>query len=113
MREFLSTIAVSPIYHSELPFVFNADTFSFEPTSSDEDGGLIFNCDHVFVVDTPDNDTLSFFSQPRSVIVTLKDSSQKLHHIGTADVPARVILQPYLNRTRLYMSCKMLRNPLV
>lgn len=114
MIEFLQTIQVKPVFHNdEQIFTFDADTFSFEPSSSDDEGGMLYNCDHVFVIDTPDKDILSFFSSPRSAIVTLKDSRQNRYDIGTDLLPARVYLQPYLNRTRLYMSCRMPTNPLL
>ena len=114
MLEFVSSIQVRSVFPSEeRSFVFYADAFSFEPTPADDDAGLIYNCDRNFVVDTPEKEILSFFSRSRSCIVTLKDSSCRLYDIGTADIPARVYLQPHLNKTRLIMSCRMLSNPLL
>ena len=114
MIEFVNTLCVRPLFLTEeRTYTFDTDSFTFEPTSSDEDGGMLYNCDHVFVIDTPDKDTITFFSQPRTSIVTLKDSHQRPYHVGTEDLPARVYLQPHLNKTRLYISCKMLSNPLI
>lgn len=94
-------------------FDFLADPFDFQPVVSDDSGGLSYNCDKTFIIDTPDADTLQKFSIPRQAMVKLFGSDGTQYVIGTAAVPARVLISRHLQRSQLRIHCTMLRNPLL
>lgn len=94
-------------------FDFLADPFDFQPVVSDDSGGLSYNCDKTFIIDTPDADTLQKFSIPRQAMVKLFGSDGTQYIIGTSAVPARVLICRHLQRSQLQIHCKMLRNPLL
>ena len=113
MKEFSNLLLVTPVEgSSQEPFQFIADHFDYQPESSDEDPGISWNCDHVFVIERPDDEVIRFFCIPRSCILTLRDSAGYSFHIGTSDIPARVNITSHLYRCQLVVSCKMLSNPL-
>ena len=91
---------------------FMADPFDFQPVPSDEDGGLSYNCDKTFTIDTPGEEALRKFSIPRSCTVRLFGCSGTRYIIGTARIPARCLITRHLNRAQLQIHCKMLSNPL-
>jgi len=111
MLEFTNLLKVSPVGQTDT-YEFMADYFDFSPTSSDDDGGLVYDCGKTFVIDLPDTDVLAFFRFPRLCTVTLKTSAQTLITIGTCDIPARVHIAPHLQKAQLIMECKMLKSPL-
>lgn len=114
MKEFSNLIQVTPIEGAQQQsYTFMADHFDFQPESSDEESGMSWNCDHTFVIDRPDDDTVRFFCIPRSATVTFRDSGGKSYRIGTVSVPAKVSITAHLYRCRLVISCKMLTNPLI
>lgn len=91
---------------------FMADTVDFQPTPSYDDGGVAYNCNKTFVIDTPDEGTLRTFSIPRSCMVRLFGCDGREFVVGSAGIPARVLISRHLQRSQLQMTCKMLRNPL-
>lgn len=93
-------------------FDFLADPFDFQPVASDDSGGLSYNCDKTFVIDTPDAETLKKFSIPRQAMVKLFGCDGTRYIIGTASVPARVLISRHLQRSQLQIRCTMLHNPL-
>lgn len=119
MIEFSNQIGVSLVGATLGTFQFTADTFTFEPSPTEENGGIYWDCGKSFVVDLPDNDALNALKIPRNAIVTLS-SMQRMsiectsseHRIGTKDIPARVQLYRHLNKATLVVKCKMLTNPL-
>lgn len=119
MKEFTGHIRVTAINLTSTTisgagtFDFLADPFDFQPVASDDSGGLSYNCDKTFVIDTPDAETLRTFSVPRQALVELYGSDGSRYVIGTAAIPARVLISSHLQRSQLQMHCTMLRNPLL
>lgn len=102
----------SNVISGEGTYDFMADPFDFQPVPSDEGGGLLYNCDKTFVIDTPGEEALRKFSIVRSCMVCLFGCDRTRYIIGTADIPARVQISRHLNRSQLQVHCKMLKNPL-
>ena len=120
MTEFSNLIQVSLAGSSQETFQFLADAFTFEPTPTEENGGIYWDCSKTFVVDLPADSALRVFKIPRKAIVTLKGvgresmySISKAYQIGTDGVPARVQLARHLNKASLIVRCKMLSDPLI
>ena len=88
-----------------------ADQVSLQPSLESNDYGTIFNLDNDIIVERPSSETISQFSIERSVIVEIRDTDGKVYEIGTKDIPARVLIAPYLNRAILKITCKMLSSP--
>lgn len=119
MIEFSCLVGVSLIENPEKWEIFMADPFTFEPTMTEENGGVYWDCSKTFVVDLPDNDTINVLRTPRNAIVTISDVSHISatenpveYKIGTEGIPARVLLIKHLNKAKLVVKCKMLTNPL-
>ena len=130
MIEFSSLITVELLGGSKQSFTFMADSFTFEPSAQEENGGVYWDCDKTFYVDMPDADAISALRMPKNAIVSLSDSHRtcigltsdshrtdaecapNVYRVGTEGVPARVQLVPHLNKAKLQVKCKMLRNPL-
>lgn len=119
MIEFSCLVGVSLIGSPEKWNIFMADPFTFEPSITEENGGVYWDCSKTFVVDIPDNDTINEFKTARNAIVTISDVSRisatqdpAEYRIGTEDIPARVRLIKLLNKAKLVVKCKMLTNPL-
>lgn len=119
MIEFSCLVGVSLIETPEKWEIFMADPFTFEPTMTEENGGVYWDCSKTFVVDLPDNDTINVLRTPRNAIVTISDVSHISatenpveYKIGTEGIPARVQLIKHLNKAKLVVKCKMLTNPL-
>lgn len=141
MTEFSTLVGVTLVGDTTQSFQFLADEFTFEPSPTDDNGGVIWDCSKTFVVDMPESEALQQLKIPRKAIVTLSkltrtrpesdpnvtrmegkvgvnlvslstESSANEVRIGTQAVPARVYLSPHLNKAQLIVSCKMLRNPL-
>lgn len=119
MIEFSCLVGVSLIGSPEKWNIFMADPFTFEPSITEENGGVYWDCSKTFVVDIPDNDTINEFKTARNAIVTISDVSRisamqdpAEYRIGTEDIPARVQLIKLLNKAKLVVKCKMLTNPL-
>lgn len=102
---------VTPIEGSST-FEFMADHFEFTPTSSDEEGGVSWNCDKTFVIDLPEKKALQYFAIPRKAIITLSASDRSTFDIGTIEVPARVHITTHLQKAQLIAACTMLTDPL-
>lgn len=111
MREFTGLLKVAPT-DGTAAFEFLADPFDFNPTSSDEEGGISWSCDKTFVIDTPEKKALQYFAIPRPAIVSLTASDRTTFNIGTTEVPARVHIQSHLQKSQLIMDCTMLTDPL-
>lgn len=111
MKEFVNLVSVS-LVGGDTAYEFLADTFSFQPSFADDEGGPVWDCSHTFIVDTPDDDALRTFARPRQAIVTLKDSDGLLYDIGTTDIPARVSIARHLQRCILTVDCRSLTDPL-
>lgn len=94
------------------PIFLYADDFTFQPVPSDSDGGLSWLCDKTFVIETPSSDVLATFSRPRPSILTLKSTDGQTYRIGTPTIPATCYISRHLQRSQLFVSCTMLRNPL-
>lgn len=119
MIEFSNLITVQLLGGSKPSYTFLADSFTFEPSLQEENGGVYWDCDKTFYVDMPDSDAISALRMPRNAIVSLSDVHRtgteavpKVYRVGTEGVPARVQLVPHLNKATLQVKCKMLRNPL-
>lgn len=113
MKEFNTIIHVRVLELPSEPHVFYADPFQFDPSSAIEEGGIVYDCSHTFVVDRPDDDVVRFFSVPRSCKLLLSASDGSQYTIGTDDIPALVHIVSHLYRCRLVVECKMLTNPLL
>lgn len=90
----------------------HADAFTYQPVSSDSDGGLSWVCDKTFVIDTPSSDVLDTFARPRRSILTLKSTDGRTYQIGTPTIPAICYITRHLQRSQLVVSCTMLSDPL-
>lgn len=119
MIEFSNLIKVSLLGNLKGDFQFMADTFTFEPSPTEGNGGTYWDCTKTFVVDKPDDEALSKFKIPRSAIVTLSNLYRgrtelvpRLYRIGTSEVPARVQITQHLDKASLIVRCKMLSDPL-
>lgn len=102
----------SNVIQGEGVYDFMADAFEFSPVASDDDGGVLYNCEKTFVIDKPDGDTLRKFSIQRSCMVSLFSNDGTSYIIGTSSIPARALISLHLNRAHLQIFCKMLKNPL-
>lgn len=118
MIEFSNLVGVTLIGNSPKTYQFLADEFTFEPSITEDSGGLYWDCSKTFVVDMPESEALKELRIPRKAIVTLTalapKSSQSGSYtisLGTERIPARAYLTPHLNKVQLVVSCKMLRNP--
>lgn len=103
---------MSNVISGDGTYDFMADPFDFQPAPSDEDGGMSYNCDKTFTIDTPSEEALRKFSIPRSCMVCLFGCNGTRYIIGTANIPARCLITRHLNRAQLQIHCKMLHNPL-
>lgn len=117
MTEFSNLVSVTLVGSSQKTFQFVADEFTFEPSVTEDNGGISWDCGKTFVVDMPDSEALNQLKTPRKAIVTLSsltrmNSAPNVFPIGTEAIPARVYLAPHLNKAHLVVSCKMLKNPL-
>lgn len=117
MIEFSNLVQVTPTDQGRSNpakvFQFVADSFSYIPQLTDSESGNCWNCDKTIVIDLPDSDTCHFFSVERNAMVTIKTSDQRIHQIGTRDIPARVQISSNLNSANLVIKCKMLADPLL
>lgn len=119
MIEFSNLITVQLLGGSKQSYTFLADSFTFDPSVQEENGGVYWDCNKTFYVDMPDTDALSALSIPRNAIVGLSNVTRtnpecgsNVYRIGTEGIPARVHLVSHLNKATLQVKCKMLRNPL-
>lgn len=119
MTEFSSLVGVTLVGNASKMFQFLADEFTFEPSATEDNGGIYWDCSKTFVVDMPDSEALKELKVPRKAIVNLTALAPKksaagsyMVYLGTEQVPARVYLSPYLNKAQLVVNCKMLKNPL-
>lgn len=119
MTEFSTLVGVTLVGDTTLSFQFLADEFTFEPSPSEDNGGVIWDCSKTFVVDMPESEALQLLKIPRKAIVTLSkltrmrpECDPNVIRIGTQTIPASVYLSPHLNKAQLIVSCKMLCNPL-
>lgn len=119
MIEFSNQIGITLLGGASGTFWLTADSFTFEPSPTEENGGVYWDCGKTFVVDLPDQEAFRALKTPRSAIITLSsltrtggkcDSNE--HQIGTEGIPARVQLYRHLNKATLVVKCKMLVNPL-
>ena len=102
MEEFTSLITVYLTSESSATaYEFMADSFDFTPTANDDEGGASWNCDKIFVIDTPSHDTIRRFRVPRSAIMEL----------GTHEVPACVQVVEQLQKSQLIVRCTMTKEP--
>lgn len=119
MIEFSKLVSVTLLGTTQKTFQFLADDFAFEPSATEDSGGVYWDCGKTFVVDMPEGEALEQLKMPRNAIVTLSkltrmrpECDPNVIRIGTDTIPARVYLSPHLNKAQLVVSCKMLRNPL-
>jgi len=94
------------------PIDLMADPFVFQPIPQEDDGGLVYLCDHTFTVDSPTESELREFGFPRSCLVQLFTTDGRQLTIGTQRIPARVILSRHLQRSKLKVECRMKQSPL-
>lgn len=116
MKEFSCLLVVSVLGGSEKSIVLCADPFTFEPSMTDENGGVYWDCSKTFIVDIADESILNELKVPRSAIVTLASvglPDARTYDIGTDTIPAKVQLVRHLNKAKLIVKCKMLANPLL
>lgn len=120
MKEFSQVIRVIPI--SLLPvnfsgsateildkgYQFHADQFVLDPRQSESGAGVLYNCDQEHIIDNPE---VKVLSTPTSSIV-LYSAGDNYILVGTKEIPARVFIQPHLNRSKLIIKCNMLYSPI-
>ena len=119
MIEFSCLVGVSLIGSPEKWITFVGDPFTFEPSMTEENGGVYWDCSKTFVVDNPGNGMINEFKTARNAIVAISGvfhisapQDDATYRIGTEDIPARVQLVKHLNKAKLIVKCKMLTNPL-
>ena len=115
MKEFSCLLMVSVLGGSEKSIILYADPFTFEPSITDENGGVCWDCSKTFIVDVAEESILNELKVPRSAIVTLASVGHfgaRTYDIGTKTIPAKVQLVRHLNKAKLIVKCKMLANPL-
>lgn len=99
----------------ERSIVLSADPFTFEPSMTEENGGVYWDCGKTFIVDIAEESIFNELKVPRSAIVTLASvglPGARTYAIGTKTIPAKVQLVRHLNKAKLIVKCKMLANPL-
>lgn len=99
----------------ERSIVLSTDPFTFEPSITEENGGVYWDCSKTFIVDIADESIFNELKVPRSAIVTLASvglPGARTYQIGTKTIPAKVQLVRHLNKAKLIVKCKMLSNPL-
>lgn len=99
----------------ERSIVLITDPFTFEPSITEENGGVYWDCSKTFIVDIADESIFNELKVPRSAIVTLASvglHDARTYAIGTKTIPAKVQLVRHLNKAKLIVKCKMLANPL-
>lgn len=115
MKEFSCLLVVSVLGGSKKSIVLCADPFTFEPSITDENGGVYWDCSKTFIVDIVDESIFNELKVPRSAIVTLASvrlPDARTYDVGTEAIPAKVQLVRHLNKAKLIVKCKMLSNPL-
>ena len=112
MKEFTSLITVEPTNDAaSKKYAFYADHFEFIPTATEDDNGLLWQCDKTFVIDMPPLEIAKVFAIARSAIVTLHVAKGQPVQIGTATFPARVRISRHLTRAHLIIISKMPVDP--
>lgn len=99
----------------ERSIILSTDPFTFEPSITEENGGVYWDCSKTFIVDIADESIFNELKVARSAIVTLASvghSGARTYDIGTKTIPAKVQLVRHLNKAKLVVKCKMLANPL-
>lgn len=71
MTEFSTLVGVTLVGDTTKSFQFLADEFTFEPSPTDDNGGVFWDCSKTFVVDMPESEALQQLKIPRKAIVTL------------------------------------------
>ena len=115
MKEFSCLLMISSLGGAERNIVLSADPFTFEPSMTEENGGVYWDCSKTFIVDIVDESIFNEMKAPRSAIVTLASAGlpdARTYDIGTETIPAKVQLVRHLNKAKLVVKCKMLANPL-
>lgn len=115
MKEFSCLLMISSLGGAERNIVLSADPFTFEPSMTEENGGVYWDCSKTFIVDIADESIFNELKAPRSAIVTLASvglPDARTYDIGTETIPAKVQLVRHLNKAKLVVKCKMLANPL-
>lgn len=90
-----------------------SDYFTFQPSPTTSAAGTVYVCDLEVNIDKPDTDDMIDFSMFRSCIVNFTDSAGNPIKIGTDEIPAKVIISPYLNTAVFKIQCSMLTSPLI
>lgn len=124
MKELINIIEVYPITSLPGDFSFSdigsgslpshrlvSDGFSFEPQLDESSAGILYNCDKEITVDTVDNSTYKKLCIPTSAIILFRDTTGNKIFIGTKEIPAKVYLSAYLQKTKFTIKCKMLKSP--
>lgn len=99
----------------ERSITLSTDPFTFEPSITEENGGVYWDCSKTFIVDIADESIFNELKVPRSAIVTLASvglPGARTYAIGTKTIPAKIQLVRHLNKAKLIVKCKMLANPL-
>lgn len=107
---------ISSIGGTERNIVLSSDPFTFEPSMTEENGGVYWDCSKTFIVDVAEESIFNELKVPRSAIVTLASvgrSDARTYDVGTEAIPAKVQLVRHLNKAKLIVKCKMLANPLL
>lgn len=108
MKELSTIVEICPL-NEPTPFRFLVDNFNIEPILEESASGILYNCDKELYTD--DAKPTNRFTTPVSSIVILKDTAGNEIRIGTSTIPAKVMIQPYHNRRRINIKCKMLHSP--
>ena len=115
MKEFSCLLMISYLGGMERSIILSTDPFTFEPSITEENGGVYWDCSKTFIVDIADESIFNELKVPRSAIITLASvglPGARTYSIGTKTIPAKVQLVRHLNKAKLIVKCKMLANPL-
>ncbi|MCC8187144.1 MAG: hypothetical protein LIP08_06445 [Bacteroides sp.] len=92
-------------------YKLSADTFTFDPAVEESQAGAFYNCNKDLIIDTPDSSICNRFKHPISSIVRFRDTEGNNILIGTRELPAKVMIAPAHQRSRLKINCKMIKSP--
>ena len=66
MKEFSCLLMISSLGGTERNIVLSADPFTFEPSMTEENGGVYWDCSKTFIVDIADESIFNELKVPRN-----------------------------------------------
>lgn len=124
MNDFSSIIDVYPItlINNENPapwldeqraqHSFHADHINFDPRIINSESGTIYDCGMELVIDTPSQQLIDYYSSPVYSIFVLKDIAGRKYPLGFPTMPAMVMIQKGIQKSRLIVRYSSLKNPI-